>query len=55
MSVVISDSGFSTRVEGCVDLPTERVANLITQDEMKTNPNVASYVPPSTRPPGYSP
>jgi len=28
---------------------------IITQDEMNTNPNVASYVPPSTRPPGYSP
>jgi hypothetical protein len=28
---------------------------IITQDEMNSNPNVASYVPPSTRPPGYSP
>lgn len=28
---------------------------IITQDEMSVNPNVASYVPPSTRPPGYSP
>ncbi|HEY7233469.1 MAG TPA: hypothetical protein VH539_04925 [Gemmatimonadaceae bacterium] len=28
---------------------------IITQDEMSVNPNVAGYVPPSTRPPGYSP
>lgn len=28
---------------------------IITQDEMNSNPHVASYVPPSTRPPGYSP
>ena len=28
---------------------------IITQDEMNSNPNVAGYVPPSTRPPGYSP
>ena len=28
---------------------------IITQDEMNSNLNVASYVPPSTRPPGYSP
>jgi len=28
---------------------------IITQDEVNSNPNVASYVPPSTRPPGYSP
>jgi hypothetical protein len=28
---------------------------IITQDEVNSNPNVAGYVPPSTRPPGYSP
>jgi len=28
---------------------------IITQDEISVNPNVAGYVPPSTRPPGYSP
>ncbi len=28
---------------------------IIDQAEMNANPNVASYVPPSTRPPGYSP
>ena len=28
---------------------------IITQDEMNSNPNVANYVPPATRPPGYSP
>jgi hypothetical protein len=28
---------------------------IITQDEVNSNPNVASYVPPATRPPGYSP
>jgi hypothetical protein len=28
---------------------------IITQDEMNSNPNVTGYVPPSTRPPGYSP
>ena len=28
---------------------------IITQDEMNSNLNVAGYVPPSTRPPGYSP
>jgi hypothetical protein len=28
---------------------------IITQDEMNSNPNVVNYVPPATRPPGYSP
>jgi hypothetical protein len=28
---------------------------IITQDEVNSNPNVAGYVPPATRPPGYSP
>ncbi len=28
---------------------------IITQDEVNSNSNVAGYVPPSTRPPGYSP
>jgi hypothetical protein len=28
---------------------------IITQDEKNSNPNVAGYVPPATRPPGYSP
>jgi hypothetical protein len=28
---------------------------IITLDEINSNPNVAGYVPPATRPPGYSP
>lgn len=28
---------------------------IITQDEVNSNPNVAGYQPPATRPPGYSP
>ncbi|HEY2027126.1 MAG TPA: hypothetical protein VGG78_08960, partial [Gemmatimonadaceae bacterium] len=28
---------------------------IVTQDEVNSNPNLAGYTPPSTRPPGYSP
>jgi hypothetical protein len=28
---------------------------IVTQDEINSNPNLAGYMAPATRPPGYSP